>query len=227
MKLTIQYSSIKIPSPARLVLSKQPRALVGISCPFSFPITHHLTCGSSIYRGAVCCCVHWCAAPESRKSKNPSLFCFQKRDVFTVSVILTFYNSIKAALQLWSYLKVKSKSILSPKGKSYSVPQVCVMILHSSFLFMFLNEDGRLLIAGVEATCCCLPFLDVGKTCLLAWRACWIPIFWERKKMTRNVWWWSDNYLGQLWGIQALFKACWRSWKAITDCFSLWSLSWF
>lgn len=220
MKLTIQYSSMEIPSPAKLVLSKQPRALVGIACHFSLPITHHLPCGSSVYR--------WtrCAAPESYKSKNPSLFCFQKLDLYSISVILTFYNSIKPAIQLWSYLKVKSTSIFSPKGNSYSASQVCVTILHSSFPFTFLNEDGRVLTAGTEATCCILPFLDVGKTCLLAWRACWIPIFWERQKMMRNVWWWSDNYLRQLWEIQALFKACWRGWKAITDCFSLWSLPW-
>lgn len=30
-----------------------------------------------------------------------------------------------------------------------------------------------------------------------------IPVFWEKQKMKRYVWWWSDNYLRQLWVIQA------------------------
>jgi len=103
---------MEIQSPAKRVLSEQPRALVGIACRFPLPITHHLYV-DPVSTGETDVLL---LTPPSPKILL--YFIYESLIFFTFSVIQTFYNFIKPALQFRSYLKIKSKSKFSPREKA-------------------------------------------------------------------------------------------------------------
>lgn len=133
MKWTIQYSSMEIQSPAKQISSEQPRAFMSIACHFLLPITISMWIQYLQLKQCE-------RTPDSLKYKNPPLFCFQKLAFFFSVQCHTGFLQLHQTSFTTSQLSQDQIQVqIQPKGISCSLPQVCILILHNSFAFIFLN----------------------------------------------------------------------------------------
>lgn len=175
---------MEIQSPAQWVLSEQPRASAGIAGYFPFPTTHCLRVGpASTGETIVLLLTH----------SNPKIhlvFISESMIIFFPSVsywlLTTLSNQLYNSIAIW-------RSNPGPNSAQGKKPLTATSRFSDHLQFFSIYMDARFLIAGTEETCLFLPFPWCKKNCLLAGRACWIPLFWD-KQMNRDVcmvmkWW--------------------------------------